>query len=251
MAIRLYRYEPLNLSIWTKFQRPRDPTNFLTLLDFIRCLGDFESWHLVLKFLKFRDSPKLPKGYDAEMCHFSIGNCSVTFAQFCFRYTPEFVQLFCGYPWKWLGSDEISWKWGGPFWGGDPLIFGGGIPSLADQIVDENFDQLNVGRAQMISLAFWGVWAWGQHLVFSKVHVAFFFALDHEHVWVWDDHRSSVCFFDLHDLGGISIEMCRQNPQNHILAVIKRPMVIHVSILFDWWIDRRGICTCIFGLVNL
>lgn len=64
------------------------------------------------------------------------------------------------------------------------MIFGGGIPSLADQIVDENFDQLNVGRAQMISLAFWGVWAWGQHLVFSKVHVAFFFALDHEHVWV-------------------------------------------------------------------
>ena len=45
------------------------------------------------------------------------------------------------------------------------------------------------------------------------------------------------CFFDLDYLRGISIEniqMCRHNPQNFILAVIKRPMIIHVSIRLDW-----------------
>ena len=67
--------------------------------------------------------------------------------------------------------------------------------------------------------------------------MACFFCLDHEQVWVGDDHRSSVFFFYLDYLGGISIEnieMCRHNPQNFILAVIKRPMIIHGSIHFDW-----------------
>ena len=62
------------------------------------------------------------------------------------------------------------------------------------------------------------------------------FVLDHEQVWVGDDHRSSVFFFYLDYLGGISIEnieMCRHNPQNFILAVIKRPMIIQYILTGD------------------
>ena len=137
-----------------------------------------------LKFFNIRHSPKIPKGYYAEMCHFSrklLGYiCSILF------YTPQSLSNFLGgYPWKWLGSDKTSWKWGGPFLGGDPLIFGVGIPSLADQIVDENFDQLNVMTPDdlgegWVEFKRWSRWHFGgfgigvNTLFSSKVHVACF-----------------------------------------------------------------------------